>query len=137
MLTLPVILAAALVAGCSTYQPTEQAPTKHTRVIKVSTEPAGMRVYFGISGTEDRAARQREYVGESPCSLTVPCDDEGRFLNKVSTFARPQAVIEAEPPTGATNLFAQRQVFAVPALFIRPPTIPAGVFFDMRRAPRD
>jgi len=114
-------------AGCATFHPTRQ--------VKIDSDPPGMRVYFGISGSEAQAHQQREYVGTSPCTLTVPCDGEGRFVNKVSSFARPKAIIEAEPPYAATNLFAQQQVFIVPAIFVHPPPIPAAVFFDMHRPP--
>jgi hypothetical protein len=126
------ILALALfVCGCA-HTPTEYAPTSNSRSIKIETDPPGMRCYFGIAGTEERAIRQREFAGMSPCVITVPSEGD-YFQNNVSGFARPQAVFMAEPPEGSTNLFAQRQVFAVPALFIRPPPIPRAVFFDMRK----
>jgi hypothetical protein len=128
-----LVVAALAVVGCA-HTPTESAPTKYTRVVKIETDPPGMRIYFGIAGTEARARDQREFVGTSPCSLTVPCDGDGRFENNVSGFARPKAVFMAEPPAGATNLFAQNQIFAVPAMFIRPPPIPKAVFFDMAKA---
>ena len=73
------------------------------------------------------------FIGVSPCSVTVPCDPEGRFVNSISGFARPKAVFEAEPPAAATNLFAQAQEFIVPAAFVRPPPIPRAVFFDMHK----
>ena len=135
MKTTTLTLLLALACGCKTHTPTENAPTKDTRVIRIETDPPGMRVYFGISGNEESARHQREYVGESPCKLTVRCDEDGRFLNEVSSFAHPKAVFEAEPPAGTTNLFAQQQVFVVPALFVHPPPIPQAVFFDMHKPP--
>jgi hypothetical protein len=127
------LLALALCAGCRTYQPTEYAPTKDTRVVKIETDPPGMRIYFGKAGTETLAVTQRQYVGQSPCTLTVPCDGEGRFVNTISDWRRPKAIFEAEPPHGSTNLYAQKQIFAVPAFFTYPPPIPGAVFFDMHK----
>lgn len=127
-----LLIVAAFAVGCA-HTPTEFAPTKYTRMVKIETDPPGMRVYFGIAGTEEAARKQREYVGTSPCSLTVACDEEGRFQNNVSGFARPKAVFMAEPAANSSNLFAQSQVFAVPAMFIRPPPIPKAVFFDMTK----
>lgn len=127
------LLTAAIVCGCSTYQPTEFAPTATTRRVKIETDPPGMRIYFGIAGTEDRSKRQREYVGTSPCAVVVDCDEAGRFVNRISSFARPVAIFYADPPSDATNLFSQEQSFAVPAIFVRPPPIPRAVFFDMKK----
>ena len=132
-------LALAIVAiGCAHTPPEkeaeevpERAPIQRTRDVRVDSDPPGMRIYFGIAGTEDLAREQREYIGMSPCTVTVPSDKEGRFQNKVSSFARPKAVFMAEPPASATNLFKQSQVFSVPAMFVRPPPIPTAVFFDM------
>lgn len=126
------LFALALAVGCA-HTPTEYAPTRDTRAVKIITDPPGMRCYFGIAGTEDRAIEQREFVGLSPCVATVQSDEDDHFVNNVSSFARPKAVFMAEPPEGSTNLAPQKQVFAVPALFIRPPPIPRSVFFDMRR----
>ena len=135
-------LALAIVAmGCVHTPPQkekvrESPPAERTRDVKIDTDPSGMRIYFGIAGTEELAREQREYIGLSPCTLTVPCDEQGRFKNKVSSFARPKAVLMAEPPASATNLFPQSQVFSVPATFVRPPPIPAAVFFDMTKPKR-
>lgn len=121
-----------IVATSCAHTPTEHAPTRNTRTVKIETAPPGMRCYYGIAGTEERAVEQREYVGLSPCVATVPSDGDN-FPNNVSGFARPKAVFMAEPPDGATNLHAQRQVFSVPAMFVRPPPIPRAVFFDMHK----
>ena len=134
-----LFLALAIIAfGCAHTPPKKEevqkpAPVPLTREVKVDTDPPGMRIYFGIAGTEDLAREQREYIGLSPCSVTVAVDKEGRFQNKVSSFARPKAVFMAEPPNSATNLFKQSQVFSVPATFVRPPPVPAAIFFDMTK----
>ena len=133
--TVWTIFALALVCGCYTRSPESTAPTRNTRLIVIQTDPPGMRIFFGLSSTEARAITEREYVGQSPCALSVKCDKEGRFENTGSALARPKAVLQAEPPHDATNLFAQKQVFAVPAAFVHPPEIPKAVFFDMHKAP--
>lgn len=115
-------------AGCETL---EVAPT---RTVRIETDPPGMRIFFS-NGREDMSEKEREYVGASPCSLTVPCDEEGRFINRVSSFARPVAVFYADPPHDAANLYSQRQTFGVPATFRRPGKIPSAVFFDMHKQP--
>jgi len=120
------IFALAIVAsGCRTPPP--------IRTVRIETDPPGARVYFGIAGTPERAREQRQYVGASPCVLTVPCDEDGRFVNTVSSFARPVAVFYADPPSGTTNLHAKSQTFAVPAAFVRPPPIPSAVFLDLTK----
>jgi hypothetical protein len=131
-----ILLMALIICGCkSPYQPTEFAPTPTSRRVKIETDPSGMRIYFGIAGTDVRAKQQREFVGTSPCVLEVECDEEGRFINRVSSLSRPVAIFYAVPPSEMTNLFAQEQTFVVPAMFIRPPPIPRAVFFDMRKSP--
>ncbi len=129
------IFALAVMCGCYTRSPESTSPTRNTRLILIQTDPPGMRIFFGLSGTEARAITEREYVGQSPCGLTVKCDKEGRFENTSSGFTRPKAVLQADPPYGATNLFAQKQVFAVPAAFVHPPEIPKAVFFDLHKPP--
>lgn len=121
-----------LCAGCTTYQPTEYAPSRNTRAVKIVTDPPGMRCFYGIAGTEERAREQREYVGDSPCVAILPSEGDN-FPNTVSGFARPKAVFMAEPPANTAGLHAQAQVFDVPAIFIHPPPIPKAVFFDMHK----
>lgn len=133
--TLGTIFALAVVCGCYTRSPESTAPTRNTRLVLIQTDPPGMRIFFGLSGTEERAIAQREYVGQSPCALTVRCDKEGRLENTIGGLARPKAILQAEPPHDATNLFAQKQVFAVPSAFVHPPEIPKAVFFDMHKPP--
>jgi hypothetical protein len=125
---LTIIAVAVIVCGCHT-------PGERIRTVRIESEPPGMAVYFGIAGADDRAARQREYVGKTPCQLDIECDEQGRFVNRVSSFARPVATFYADPPASETNLFPQSQSFAVPAMFIRPPPIPRAVYFDMRKTP--
>lgn len=132
--TLSTIIALALIAcSCKTMPPETISPGK-VRTVRIETEPAGMTIYFSIAGTQARADSQREYVGRSPCEVQIECDEQGRFVNRISSFARPVATFYADPPAHLTNIFAQKQTFAVPAIFIRPPKIPRAVFFDMTKA---
>lgn len=132
MKTVIFLLAFAL-AGCA-HIPTEYAPSKKTRAVKIETDPPGMRCYYGIAGTVEGAVRQRGYVGISPCVAIIPSDGDN-FPNTVSKFARPQAVFMAEPPAGITNnVHPQKQIFAVPGIFNRPPPIPRAIFFNMHVA---
>ena len=108
---------------------------RFTKNIKVETDPPGMRIYFCISANETNAAAEREYVGQSPCAVSVKIDSDGRFQNNISAFKHPVALFAAEPPALQTNLFAQSQAFPVPALFHKTGKAPDAVFFDMNKHP--
>jgi hypothetical protein len=133
MKNLILILTVATFAGCATKQ-TGQLDRWH-KAIQVQTEPSGQRIYFAISSTEKSAIENREYIGQSPCSVIVKIDGDGRFDNTISGFVHPVAVFQAEPDATATNLFPQKQDFKVPAAFYHAPKAPDAVFFDMRKSP--
>ena len=103
------------------------------KTIKVETDPPGMRIYFAVAVTEKGAIENREYVGTSPCQVKVQVDGNGRFKNTFFGWTHPVAVFMADPPSTATNLFAQKQDFRVPAHFYKAPAAPDAVFFDMHK----
>jgi hypothetical protein len=112
---------------------TAESPKASQKSIKVETDPPGMRIFFCVATSETNAMEQREYVGQSPCVVTVETDAQDRFVNKFSSFLHPVAVFMAEPPSTSTNLYAQRQEFQVPAAFHKAVKAPDAVFFDMHK----
>lgn len=127
-------ICAVIASGCASDRPDANGVDRHHRLVKIETDPPGMRVYFGYGATTNLALKEREYVGTSPCTYLAKSTAKGYFVNTVSQFAQPVAVFYAEPPALATNLYPQRQEFKAPAFVVRPAPIPQAVFFDMHKA---
>lgn len=123
-----------LAAGCVNRSTAEKPDLSH-RIVRIETDPPGMRIFFGYGASKNRAENEREYVGVSPCSYTANSTRNGYFRNTVSQFSKPVAVFYADPPSTETNLFSQRQTFNCPAFTVRPAPIPGAVFFDMHKKP--
>jgi len=135
---LPFTLLAACsfsLAGCKTLPP--------TRTIKLDSDPPGARV-FVTRGRDQGDAKSggRNYVGTTPCQWTVEVNKDGTFKKPdegipfYSDFVQSVVMFTAEPPSGATNLFTQREVFHNAAEFQPGNNAPDGVFFDMHKATR-
>jgi len=127
-----LLLASILIAGCVTH-PIANKIGRAQKSIRVETEPPGMRIYFAIASDLNEAEANKSYIGQSPCSVVVKVDSDGRFVNPISGFIHPVAVFFAEPDSTTTNLFPKSQSFKIPAAFYYAPKAPDGVFFDMRK----
>lgn len=123
---LSVLAVAALVAGC-------KAPPK--RVVRIESDPAGMRVFYGDGANEDSAKPGRAYVGMTPCEFTPAQDDEARFdrsgIFLYTEFVQTAHIFWCEPPPAQTNLFPKRQVFHGAAVFQPADKVPEKIFFDL------
>ena len=123
---------ALLLVGCA-------APTK---TIRFESEPQGARVFqvFGANENIADGARGRNFLGVTPF-WTTETEGDGTFKPKASEipfyseFVQSVVVFVAEPPSGATNLFVQREVFHINASFQRGTPVPDGIFFQMDKAP--
>src|SRR5436190_1756646 len=111
------IFASFLLVGCA-------APTK---TIKFDSEPRGVRVFQLFGANEDIAsgAKGRNFLGVTPFEWTTETEGDGTFKAKstdipfYSGFVQSVVVFLAEPPSGTTNLFPQREVFHTNAQFQR------------------
>jgi len=52
-----------------------------------------------------------------------------------SSFVPPVGVVTAEPPSEATNLYVQRQVFHSGTIATASDKVPQALFFDMHKKP--
>jgi hypothetical protein len=115
-----------LVAGCA-------APRFS---MMIESEPAGARVFWSAGANEARATT-RNYIGQTPCTWEGECEGDNTFkapgISVYSSFVPGAVVIEAEPPSGTTNLFPQRQVFHTSVHFHDGDKIPAKLFFDLAK----
>jgi hypothetical protein len=130
------ILASAfafLLVGCA-------APTK---TIKFDSEPRGARVFLVYGANENIAegAKGRNFLGVTPFEWTTEIEGNGTFKVKAteipiySEFVQSVIVFVADPPSGATNLYPQREVFHTDASFQRGTPAPDGMFFDLTKPP--
>jgi hypothetical protein len=128
-----VCFIACFLIGCA-------APTK---TIKFDSEPRGARVFQVYGANEDIAggAKGRNFLGVTPFEWITETEGDGTFKPKASEipfyseFVQSVVVFVAEPPSGATNLFVQREVFHVNASFQRGTPVPDGIFFQMDKVP--
>jgi hypothetical protein len=126
-------LLAIFVVGCA-------APTK---TIKFDSEPRGARVFqvFGANENIADSAKGRNFLGVTPFEWTTETEGDGTFKPKASEipfyseFVQSVVIFIAEPPTGATNVFPQREVFHINASFQRGTPVPDGIFFQMDKPP--
>ncbi len=65
-----VVIAAFLVAGCATEP--------RTKTIEIITEPPGAKILVN-----------EDYIGESPCTITVPASKTGFFTHYTTIEAMP------------------------------------------------
>jgi len=122
-------LTLVLIAGCA---------SKPLRVVKIESEPSGARVFFGVGPDERTAIAAREFVGTTPCQFTPRQQNRhGEFdvegIPVYSAFRQAVAMFMAEPPSGATNLFARSQVFHCETVWKSADMVPSGVFFDLTK----
>jgi hypothetical protein len=122
-----------LLVGCA-------APTK---TIKFDSEPRGARVFQLFGANEDIASgsKGRNFLGVTPFDWTTEVNGDGTFKEKstsipvYSSFVQSVIVFVAEPPSGATNLFVQREIFHTNAQFQRGTPVPDGIFFQLDKQP--
>ena len=122
-----------LLIGCA-------APTK---TVKFDSEPRGVRVFQVFGANEDIAggSKGRNFLGVTPFDWTTEMEGDGTFKIKstsipfYSDFVQSVVVFVAEPPSGSTNLFVQREVYHTNAHFQRGTPVPDGIFFQMDKQP--
>jgi hypothetical protein len=103
--------------------------------IKFDSQPEGAHVFM-VAGAQG-ASDARDYVGVTPCEITVKGTRSGYFITPkppfVGSFVSGTVKFTAEPPGGSTNLFSQSESFRTPARFKGGNKIPHAIFFDLTR----
>ena len=121
-------LLAALLAGCAGTRPYP---------VKLESDPPGARVFLSVGATARQAAKNRSYLGQTPCTVEILGDGDGYFeLPKaayVSSYVAGSATFIAEPPSGATNLFPKSVTYRGKSGYQEGDRIPAAVFFDLHK----
>jgi len=119
-------LLAVLLAGCA-------APRFS---MMIESEPTGAKVFWA-AGANEAAAKNRNYIGQTPCSWEGECKRNHTFkaprIPFYSKWVPGVVIVTAEPPSGSTNLWPQRRVFHSDARFHDGDPIPARLFFDLTR----
>jgi hypothetical protein len=104
--------------------------------VRVESDPPGARVFFGQGANEDFAS-PKDYIGTTPFTWLPPHNGNGEFqitgAMVYSTFVPSAVIVEARPPAGSTNFFAQRVVYHGGTIAHGADKIPAGIFFDLAR----
>jgi hypothetical protein len=125
------VFCAAFLVGCA-------APTK---TIKFDSEPRGARVFQVVGANEDSAnnSKGRNFLGVTPFDWTTEVNGDGTFQARstavpfYSDFVQSVVIFVAEPPSGATNLFVQREIFHTNASIQSGTPVPDGIFFQLDR----
>lgn len=141
----PLFLSALAVfaVGCAAppprHGPDGQVLKRDEYIVKILSDPAGARVFVAYSINEDAARINRQFIGVTPFDWSVQGNGDGTFKLPgafiYSSFVGPVAVFTAEPGTNAPGLYPQRQVYHGGTAVTPADKIPAGIFFDMKKAP--
>lgn len=120
---LPFLFSVALLIGC--------APRMAT--VRFESEPAGARV-FASYGHDEKAARSRSYVGQTPCTGQFEIEGNGAFkvpsrIPVFSEFVQPVLVFTAEHDGQS-----RQEVFHGASTFQAGSKAPPAVFFDFKKA---
>lgn len=139
-LSLFVVVVIVLCAGCASVPDVHQ--------VTLDSDPQGAHVFLTMSSTPKPAEKARaeaqmnsgrEYLGVTPCIVSITGDGDGYFMTPqitvVSRFVGGSATFTAEPPSGSTNLFAQSVTYLGNNHFVEGDKIPRGVFFDLHKPP--
>jgi hypothetical protein len=111
--------------GCKTVD--------RNRTVRLESSPPGARIYYGEGYSRDKAHRARRFVGQTPCSMTILGDEDGRFDFQGVAFysslaVEPFALFEAEAGTNVLQNAFRGGAIGRPA-----DRIPDAVFFDFSK----
>ena len=124
------LIGIVLVSGC--------AGTKQFHV-KLESDPPGARVFLSLGATARQAAKNRSYLGATPCTATVLGTSAGYFvipkIGYASDYVAGSATFIAEPPFGTEGQYPQSITYRGQTEYVGGDKIPQAVFFDMRKSP--
>lgn len=122
------LLSAFIVAGCASTKP---------YAVRLESDPPGARVYLSLGATANQAAKNRTYLGTTPCTVTISGTRKGYFdiprIAYASDYVAGSATFVAEPPSGAEGQFVQTITYRGHTDYVDGDKIPQAVFFDMRK----
>jgi hypothetical protein len=122
------LLLAVIVTGCSS---TKQYP------VRLESDPPGARVFLSLGANAKQAAKNRSYLGQTPCTVEITGDRKGFFklpeIAFMSSYVAGAAIFTAEPPSGASNQFTQTITYRGKSEYVTGDKIPQAVFFDMSK----
>jgi hypothetical protein len=111
-----ILLAASLLAGCSTAPRNAERGPNGTIAYSVQVESSEPGV---------RIEANNDYVGTTPLTLKIFGDKDGTFHN----FGSAEYVVRALAAN--TNQFTQTKVFRTGGWFSQEDKIPSRIYFDM------
>lgn len=121
-------LTVMLLCGCASTKP---------YAVRLESDPPGARVFLSLGATSGQAAKNRAYLGTTPCTATITGTRHGYFeipkIAYASDYVAGSATFIAEPPHGAEGQFIQSVTYRGPTEWVQGDKIPQAVFFDMRK----
>jgi hypothetical protein len=121
-------LLATLATGCAGIK---------QKSVNLESDPPGARVFLSLGATAKQAAKNRSYLGQTPCTATIETDRKGYFKVPerawVSGYVSGTVTFTAEPPSGATNQRPQTITYRGPSDYAEGDKVPSAVFFDMTK----